>query len=379
MRILIAPDKFKGSLTARQVCDALAAGIRQTIGNAECIAFPLADGGDGTAEILTYHCKGKMVKAPARDPLMRTIEASYGLSSDDTTAFIEMANASGLRLLDPSERNVMTTSTTGTGDLIKDAIESGVGTIVVGIGGSATNDGATGAAHALGFRFLDERGTPFLPVGESLGRIRRIDKSAVHPGLEKVRVIAVCDVDNPLTGQQGAAAVYAPQKGATPEQVAVLDAGLSRLARLVQSELGIDITNLEGAGGGGGFGGGAVAFFNAHLRRGTEVVFEYTRFEEQVRAADIVITGEGKMDSQTLRGKVVAGVAAMAKKHSKPLIGVTGINTLSPENQRELNFKMIFSIKDHAGEEDPMLNARSILERMAGGVISTGILEIAPQ
>lgn len=377
MRILIAPDKFKGSLTARDVCDAVAAGISRRISDVECILFPLADGGDGTADILTYHCKGMTVNVDARDPLSRPIDASYGLTSDNTTAFIEMANASGLRLLKPSEQNVMITTTAGTGDLIKDAIERGVDTIVMGIGGSATNDGATGAAHALGFRFFDRDGRSFMPVGESLGDVWRIDISAVHPGLAKVEIIAVCDVDNPLTGDQGAAAVYAPQKGATPDQVLVLDAGLNHLALRIQSEIGIDIRNLAGAGGGGGFGGGAVAFLNASLRRGTEVVFEYTGFEQQVRAADVIITGEGKMDSQTLRGKVVAGVAAIAKKYNKPLIGVAGINKLPATRQKQLAFRKILAVKDHAGGCDPMADAGRLLEKMAAEIIAPYILEAA--
>ena len=374
MRILIAPDKFKGSLTAKQVCDALAAGIGRKIPNAECISFPLADGGDGTAEILTYHSGGRMVKVTARDPLLRPIEARYGLSPDNATAFIEMADASGLRLLKPSERDVMKATTAGTGDLIRDAIGNGARTIILGIGGSATNDGATGAAHALGFSFFEEDGQSFLPDGESLSRIFRIDKSGVFRELNEVNFIAVCDVDNPFTGDSGAAAVYAPQKGASSEQVDELERGLRHLARLFRTEFGKEVTDLPGAGGGGGFGGGAVAFFNATLRRGTEVVFEYTGFEEQVLKADVVITGEGKIDDQTLHGKVVAGVAALAEKHSKALIGVTGINSLPSFMQQELNFTEILSIQDHAGVDDPMTKAGQILGKISEGDLTTAIL-----
>lgn len=376
MRILIAPDKFKGSLTAKQVCDALAAGIGRKIPGAECISFPLADGGDGTAEILTYHSGGRMVKATARDPLLRPIEAGYGLSPDSATAFIEMADASGLRLLKPSERDVMKATTAGTGDLIRDAIGNGARTIILGIGGSATNDGATGAAHALGFSFFDRDGRSFLPAGESLSGIFRIDKSGVLRELNEVNFIAVCDVDNPLTGEQGAAAVYAPQKGATREQVGELEAGLRHLAHLFKTTLGKDVNDLPGAGGGGGFGGGAVAFFDASLRRGTEVVFEYTGFEEQVRNADVVITGEGKMDDQTLRGKVVAGVAALAEKYRKPLFAMTGINMLPTALADKLNFTKILSIKDHAGNDDPMAKASQILEEIGSRDLASEILRL---
>lgn len=376
MRILIAPDKFKGSLTASEVCDALIAGLRKSIPNAECIPFPLSDGGDGMAEILTLHCGGRVMKAVARDPLMRPIEAAYGVSPDGSTAFIEMANASGLRLLKPSERDVMKATTAGTGDLIKDAIDNGARTIVLGIGGSATNDGAVGAAYALGFSFHDKNGRVFVPVGESLSEISRIDRSNVVHDLAEIRFVAVCDVDNTLTGDHGAAAVYAPQKGASPEQVAVLDEGLSHLGRIFLDEFGKDVNNLPGAGGGGGFGAGAVAFFNARLRRGTDVVFEYTGFENQVINADVVITGEGKIDEQTFRGKVVAGVAALAKKHEKPLFAVAGINSSPPSLADKLAFRRILSIMEKAGDRDPMARAGEILAEIAEDELASEILPL---
>jgi len=286
-----------------------------------------------------------------------------------------MANASGLRLLKISERDVMKATTVGTGDLIRDAINRGARTIIMGIGGSSTNDGATGAAHALGYLFLDEHGQPFLPSGGTLTRIAHIDTSGFSGDLSEVSFIAVCDVDNPLTGDHGAAAVYAPQKGASPEQVIVLEEGLRHLARLFKTELGKDVEALPGAGGGGGFGGGAVALFNASLRRGTEVVFEYTGFEEQVKKADVVITGEGKMDEQTLHGKVVAGVSALAQKYNKPLIGVSGVNALTIAAQGSLGFREVFAIADHAHGADPMANAGQILERIGCEVIAPFILQ----
>jgi glycerate kinase len=365
MRILIAPDKFRGSLPALSVCEALSAGIRSEVPNGECIAFPLADGGEGMSEILTYHAGGERVNVYARDPLGRRVQATYGLSSDGTTAFIEMAEASGLHRLAPEERNVMETTSAGTGDLIFHAIESGVRKVLLGIGGSATNDGAAGAAYALGFRFYNIGGEPFLPVGGNLVSVARIDSSQAHPALRDTEFIALCDVDNPFTGPSGAAAVYGPQKGASPRQVEELDAGLKQLSTRFFIDLGCDVSTMPGAGGGGGFGGGAVAFFNAVLRPGVDVIFDYTRFDEQVARADVVITGEGKLDSQTLSGKVVAGVARLAKRHGKPLIGVAGVNELSQQELKSLHVRDIFSIVDAAGKDDPFTNAAVILERIA--------------
>jgi glycerate 2-kinase len=366
MIILIAPDKFKGSLTAGSVCQAVESGLKRGSQKSdEYVTFPLADGGDGTAEILTHHSGGRMIKVKAHDPLMRQIESGYGLSLDFKTAFIEMADASGLQLLAPAEKNVMNTTTVGTGDLIKDAIDKGATKIIIGIGGSATNDGAIGAASVLGYEFLDEYGNLISPTGGNLIRIKRIQKEKVHPGLRDTTFIAVCDVDNPLTGKNGAAAVYAPQKGASPEEVRQLDLGLNHLAGLLESELGARIANVPGAGGGGGFGGGAIAFFNATLRRGIDLIFEYTGFEEQVRRADVIITGEGKMDKQTLHGKLVAGVAMMAKKYHKPIIGVAGVNQLSSEQEKMLHMEAIFSLTDYSDEQTAMEQAYDLVERIA--------------
>lgn len=364
MRILLAPDKFRGSLSALGVCEALSAGIRTKIPHGEFVFFPLADGGEGMSEILTYHARGHRVNVYARDPLGRRVKASYGLSSDGTTAFIEMAEASGLHRLAPEERNVMETTSVGTGDLILHAIESGVRKVLLGIGGSATNDGAAGAAYALGYRFYNSKGEPFLPVGGNLTSVMRIDSSEMHPALKETEFIALCDVDNPFTGPTGAAFVYGPQKGASPQQVEQLDAGLRQLAARFLNDLGYNVSNVPGAGGGGGFGGGAVAFFNAVLRSGVDVIFEYTRFDEQVRRADVVITGEGKMDRQTLSGKVVAGVARIAKQHGRLLLAVAGVNELSSDELNELNLKAVFSIVDAAGADDPFLKAPTILERI---------------
>lgn len=351
MRILIAPDKFKNSLSAQGVCDALEQGLKKRLGHVECIKFPLADGGEGTQEILTHHLNGEFIRLTVHDPLFRKVEAQYGISQDRTTAVIEMASASGLHLLAPSEINVMETSTVGTGELIRDAVDRGVSQIILGIGGSATNDGATGAASVLGFYFSDEGGKPILPKGKNLIHIRKIDARKIHSRLRAVKFTAMCDVDNPFTGPRGAAAVYAPQKGATEEQVVLLDDGMKQLAKVIQADLGVAMDKLPGAGAGGGMGGGMVAFFNATLKKGIDVVFEITQFEQQVKEADVIITGEGKMDLQTLHGKVVAGVASLAKKYNKRVIGVTGRNELTTNNAKQLGVNPIFSLTDYASKE----------------------------
>lgn len=365
MRILLAPDKFRSSLSALEVCEALASGLKTKLPDAECTSFPLADGGEGMSEILTYHTGGQRVSVFARDPLGRRITAAYGLSSDGSTAFIEMAEASGLHRLAQEERNVMETTSAGTGDLILHAIESGVRKVLLGIGGSATNDGAAGAAYALGYRFHNSKGEPFLPVGGDLTSVARIESSQVHPALRETQFIALCDVDNPFAGPTGAAFVYGPQKGASPEQVETLDAGLKQLAKRFLNDLGCDVSEMPGAGGGGGFGGGAAAFFRAVLRPGIEVIFEHTDFEKEVRRADVVITGEGKLDQQTLSGKVVAGVSRLARHYGKPVIGVSGASELSPDDLSALNLKTVFTIVDAAGTDDPFQKASAILERIA--------------
>lgn len=370
MRVLIAPDKFKGSLTAGQVCEAVERGIRRALEKSEPVSFPLADGGDGTAEILTRYSGGQSVKVPSRDPLMRPVEASYGISPDHQTAFIEMANASGLRLLSAGERNAMDTTSVGTGDLIKDALEKGVSRIIIGIGGSATNDGAIGAASVLGYGFLDQRGNEIRPTGANLINIQHIRTSGVHPRLKETIFIAVCDVDNPLTGPKGAAVTYGPQKGANADQVRQLDRGLSHLSDLLISQLGVDVSLVPGAGGGGGFGGGAMAFFNARLKPGVDVIFEYSGFEQQASQADVIITGEGKMDGQTLHGKVVSGVVAIARKYHKPVIAVTGTNQLTRDQERMLGLDASFALTDYADEQTAINQADKLLAEVAEKEIS---------
>lgn len=375
MRILIACDKFKDSLTAAEACKAIASGIHSTFEDFECIEFPLADGGDGTMDILTYHSGGEKIKLSIHDPLFRLIESDYGLSKDGKTAFIEMANSSGLKLLKPEERNTMITSTFGTGELIGNALDRGVDHIILGIGGSATTDGGIGLAAALGFEFLDSRKKALKPIGKNLALIESIDNSKIHPRLHEVSFTAICDVDNLLHGDRGAAHVYGPQKGATPEEVRYLDKGLKNLARVINEKLKISIDIVPGAGAGGGVGGGAIAFLHAELKRGVDLVLELSHFEEQVKNCDAVITGEGKMDEQTLYGKLIHGIATKAKKYGKRVIAVTGRNELSDTQLQLLNIEKVFALTNFTDENNAMKNAFLTLGKISAEHIAPFLKE----
>ncbi len=373
MRILISPDKFKHSLTAAQVCDAVEEGLKSVLKNIEVVKLPLADGGEGTTEILTQLSGGKIITTSAHDPLFRKLEASYGLSGDGPTAYIEMSSASGLHLLHQSERNPLKTSTLGTGELIKHALLQGVKKIILGIGGSATNDGGIGMAAAMGYTFLDNNNNKLQPTGENLINIKKINSDHLLPELKGATVWAMCDVQNPLTGIEGASFVFGPQKGASEEHVRALDDGLANLAVVVDSDLKQAIADIPGAGAGGGIGGGAIAFLNAELKSGIELVMQLTAFENQVKLADIIITGEGKMDAQTLQGKVVAGVAAVAKKYHKRVLAITGRNTLDKKDQQSLCIDQVFALTDFENEEVAMKEAYQLLTRITSEHIASVI------
>jgi glycerate kinase len=350
MNILIAPDKFKGTLSAAQVCDAIDQGLSNTELGFAARKFPLADGGEGTLDIFLQHKNGRLIELEVHDPLMRKIKSGYGLSGDGTVAFIEMAKASGLGLLRTEERNPLRTTTFGTGELIADALKRGASHILLSIGGSATNDAALGALVALGAKIIDQSGDLIFPVGESLKHISNIERQSVLDLLEGKRITAICDVDNLFYGREGAAFTYAPQKGADEAAVQVLDAGLQHVAELVLHDLKIDLQQVYGSGAGGGFAGGAHSFMGAELKRGTDVVFEITNFYEAVAWADAVITGEGKLDSTTLQGKLVQGVVQVAKKLNKPVYVICGENQFSPDQVSSLNSTAIFSLVDYAGK-----------------------------
>jgi glycerate kinase len=352
LKILISPDKFKGSLYAEEAAEAIEQGIRTTIPGAEIIKFPLADGGDGTASLLTRHFKGKFIRINVHDPLFNIIEAEYGIADSIKTAFIEMSAASGLRLLPEEKHNPLLTTTLGTGEMIADAVRNGVKTIILGIGGSATNDAGTGMAAAIGYRFLDRQGNELKPAGENLLLIKSIIDTELLFRPTEISIQVACDVDNPLYGKRGAACVYGPQKGASPQAVMKLDKGLINFARIVMEKYGKDVSHLPGAGAAGGLGAGAVAFLNATLKPGTDLCMDITGFEEIMRNADLIITGEGRLDNQTFHGKVIDGVTTLAGKYKKPVLAVCGDIKLDPKVLKDHGISGSASLVDYFGTPD---------------------------
>jgi glycerate kinase len=344
MKILIATDSFKDALSALAACQAIDRGLRRARPEIETVLFPLSDGGEGVAEILTFHSGGQTVEITVHDPLFRPVKASYGLSPDGHTAFIEMAAASGLQLLKPKERQVLKTSTLGTGELIWDAIRRGVHRILLGIGGSATNDAGTGMATALGYQFLDENGRPVSPVGGKLEEIVQIDDSSLLFDPQAYHIEVLCDVNNPLYGERGAARVYAAQKGADQAAIDRLDTGLHHLAILLEEKFGKDFAPIPGAGAAGGLGAGAMAFLGAQLRSGIDAVLTHTRFEDHLQGVDLILTGEGKIDAQTLHGKLIQGITGRAAKHQIPVIALCGTLTATPEQVQAIGLRAAFSI-----------------------------------
>lgn len=326
MKIVIAPDSFKENLTSLEVASELETGLRRVWPDAEYIKVPMADGGEGTVQSLVDATGGRIVKCAVTGPLGQNVLASYGLLGDGRTAVIEMAEASGLPLVPKSERDPLRTTTYGTGELVLDAINRGVDEIIIGLGGSATNDGGVGFAQALGMRFIDQNGAPITePLGGGrLDEICAIDSRWVEPGLARVKISVACDVTNPLTGETGASVVYGPQKGATPEMVLKLDRNLGHLAALMKRDLNRDIVERPGAGAGGGMGGGLMAFTHAELKRGVELVVAATRLDEHMKGASLALTGEGRVDFQTAFGKTPSGVAASAHRHGVPVIAIGG-------------------------------------------------------
>ena len=324
MKIVIAPDSYKESLSALEVAQAVEAGFRQVFPDADYVLVPVADGGEGTVDAMVAATGGRKETVTVSGPLGEPVEAFYGLTGDGDTAVIEMAAASGLALVPPDRRNPLLTSSRGTGELIRAALDAGARGFILGIGGSATNDGGAGMVQALGARLLDADGRDVEGSGGGLARLERIDVSALDPRLKECRIEVACDVDNPLTGPRGASAVFGPQKGATPEMVQALDANLARLARIVERDLGVAVDAVPGAGAAGGMGAAMLAFFGATLKPGIEIVTAAVDLDTHVRDADLVITGEGRIDFQTVHGKTPIGVARVAKRHGKPVIGIAG-------------------------------------------------------
>lgn len=324
MKIVIAPDSFKESLTALEVAQAIEDGFKRVYPEAEYLKVPMADGGEGTVQSLADALAGKLVSQEVTAPLGNKVQAEFAISGDGKIAVIEMAAASGLHLVQPAERNPLKTTSFGTGELIKAALDLKVEKIILGIGGSATNDGGVGMLQALGIQFLNNQNQPIGFGGEQLADIAQIEMSQLDSRLAKVHLSVACDVDNPLCGEKGASATFGPQKGATPPMVVKLDNALAHFARIVERDLGVQITNQAGAGAAGGMGGGLLLLPNVELKSGVSIVLQAVNFAEKVANADLVITGEGRMDSQTIHGKTPIGVAKTAKQFGKPVIAIVG-------------------------------------------------------
>jgi glycerate 2-kinase len=363
VRVVVAPDKFEGTLSAKDAAGALAAGWRRADRTADVEEVPVADGGKGTLETLVDALGGRRETVRVAGPLGDPVDADLGLAetAGGTIAIVEMARASGLTLVSEARRDPSRATTRGTGDLIAAACRHRPRRVLVCIGGSATNDGGAGMAQALGIRLLDERGEDLPPGGVSLRRLARIDASGLDPAVRDVEVVAACDVDNPLTGPKGASAVYGPQKGATPEQVRALDEALGHLAAVIHRDLGLDVGDVPGAGAAGGLGAGLVAFLGARLRLGFEVVAGALDLERRLTRADVAVTGEGRYDAQSERGKAPAGVLTMARESGCRTVLVAGQVDPSVRPPADL----VYSLADRAGLEAALARPRELLEEAA--------------
>lgn len=344
MKIVIAPDSYKESLSALEVATAIEQGFREIFPDAHYVKLPVADGGEGTVEAMVAATQGGIIKVRVTGPLGENAEGFYGLSGDEQSAFIEMAAASGLEMVAPSLRNPLKTTSWGTGELIRHALDAGVKHIIIGIGGSATNDGGAGMVQALGAKLLDAEDNPIGMGGGELEKLARIDISELDTRLANCRIEVACDVTNPLTGKEGASAVFGPQKGATPEMIARLDDSLAHYAKIISRDLDIDVLNLEGGGAAGGMGAALYAFCGAELRQGIEIVTDALHLDNHVADADLVITGEGRIDSQTIHGKVPVGVAKVANRYNKPVIGIAGSLTADVGAVHEHGIDAVFSV-----------------------------------
>lgn len=323
-KVVVASDSFKGCLTSMQVAEGVEAGIRKCCPDCQVVKLAVADGGEGTVDALLETMGGRRVSAEVSDPLGRPCMAEYAILNDEVTAVMEMSSASGLTLLKHEERNPLLTSTYGTGQMIADALDRGCRRFLIGIGGSATNDAGMGMLEALGCRFLDQKGNELRGCGESMSRVVTIDMSDLRPEVNESEFIVACDVDSPFHGPEGAAYVYGPQKGATPEMVIRLDAGLRNMADLIAREMGIQVADMPGAGAAGGLGGAFKAFMNAEFRKGAEMVLDVIGFDEIIKDADLVITGEGRIDAQTMTGKLPYAVARRAGIRGIPVLAICG-------------------------------------------------------
>lgn len=368
-RVVIAPQSFKGSADAVAVAAAIARGLRRVWPRAECVELPLADGGEGTVRALVRATDGELRRSRVHDPLLREIDAEWGILGDRTTAVVEMAAANGLPLLRDTERDPRITSTRGTGELILAAATTGAHRIVVGIGGSATNDGGAGMARAFGYRFFDPDGNELREGGAALARLGRID-GQTDPRLIRPRIDVACDVRNPLLGPEGASAVFGPQKGATPDVVLELDAALTRYADVVERFVGRPIRDVPGAGAAGGLGAGLLAFLDARLVSGAQLVLDAVRFERRLDGATLVVTGEGRIDGQSAYGKLTQAVTLAARRRGVRVVAVAGMLGDGHAAMREAGIDMIetLALQDDeraAAMRDPLPRIEAAAERLA--------------
>ena len=343
-KVVVASDSFKGSLTSLQVADSVQKAVRQVCPSCDVVKVNVADGGEGTMEALRQTLGGSMETISVSDPLGRKMQAGYVILDDRRTAVIEMSAASGLPLLQPLERNPMKTTTYGTGEMICDALEKGCRKFLVGIGGSATNDAGMGVLAALGFRFKDADGRILPPVGGSLSEVASIETDAVHPALAETEFIVACDVTAPLYGPEGAAYVFAPQKGADAKMVEQLDEGLHHFAEVAAEACGVDSSSLQGSGAAGGLGYAFRQFLNARLERGVDMVLDAIGFDQIISGADLVITGEGKVDSQTLTGKTPFGVAQRAHRQGIPVVAIGGCVQITSDDAHAAGFAGVYQV-----------------------------------
>ena len=343
-KYVVAPDSFKESMTAKEVCDAMEKGIKKADSAAEVIKVPMADGGEGTVDSLVDATQGQRVIVEVTGPLGNKISAYYGILGNGTTAVIEMAKASGLEIVEKKKRNPMITTTFGTGELIRHALDHNVKEIIIGLGGSSTNDGGSGMAQALGAKLLDQNNNQISFGGGNLDKLDKIDISNLDSRLQDVKIILASDVTNPLIGKDGASRVFGPQKGATPEMVEKLENNLQHYAKIIKRDLNKDVASVSGAGAAGGLGAGLMAFTTCKMRQGVDIAIEVTKLEEKVKSADYVFTGEGGTDFQTKFGKTPYGVAKLGKKYHKPVISLAGYLGEGIDSLYSEGFTAIFGI-----------------------------------
>ncbi|MEQ8156146.1 MAG: glycerate kinase [Clostridiaceae bacterium] len=368
--IVLAPDSFKESMTAKQACEAIGRGIKKVNKNIRCISVPMADGGEGTMQSLVDATDGKIYSLKVTGPMGNEVEAQYGVLGGGEIGILEMASASGIHLVSAKERNPLITTTYGTGQLIKACLDLGVRKILIGIGGSATNDGGAGVVQALGGRLLDKDGNELGFGGGELSKLETIDLSNFDSRLKDVSIEVACDVSNPLCGEKGASNVFGPQKGATEEMVEILDANLKHYADVIMTQLGKDVAELPGAGAAGGLGAGLMAFLNGTLKKGIDIVIQYTGLEEKVKEADMVWTGEGSIDFQTQFGKTPMGVASVSKKYNKPVVALAGRVGSNIDCLYEMGIDAIFGImKGVTSLDEALAKGQENIEKTAEDII----------